>query len=574
MDERLLVTEFVDALQERADERYKGKVAQAFVDWYIEAEFGGVDWKFTDDSGDGGIDAIVRLPGERPPVAIIQFKFSERVGRALLSERAYEELDEVIEAFHDEDAFDVFIKTAREDARPIYRRAHELLTDIGDWRVEQKAFRLISTAKRRKSLENDLVPASAYWYADSILDLYRQYRKGHTPQARDLQLSVTDKLPYRDASSGVVSYLFNARMADFRRYCEASDVGRLVARNIRYNLAGKVGKSVRETYESEPHDFWYVHNGITIICDDYVEKNGVATLFNPSVVNGAQTLYAIAASSRKASPALVATRVIVRGRRQKVAQEDDAWVQKIIRGVNTQNRVRAQDFRSNDPTQIELRNRFRDQKVFFERKRGEWREYRNEPRYRGFDRTTLKDVGLALTATADADGSGVVLVKRGAEVIFGEDRNYHRIFPTRAVVGRRFERIYLAYRLAKFVRDHAYTSGKESRKQRHAYWTIVWLAHLALTSGERFFSRASVQSLRAGFDAFEGEGLKGIRARKTIRNVRATVWRAWRQARRADVEQWTANNFFKSKWGHKKVLSLAMPKVRLPLRALTAECVT
>src|SRR5262249_27164608 len=144
-------------------------------------------------------------------------------------------------------------------------------------------------------------------------------------------------------------------------------------------------------------------------------------------------------------PALVATRVIVRGRHRNVAQEDDAWIQKIIRGVNTQNKVRAQDFRSNDPAQIELRNRFRDQKIFFERKRGEWREYRNEPRYRGFDRTTLKDIGLTLTAISEQDGSGVVLVKRGAELIFGEDRHYLEIFPTRAVVGKRFERTYLAY---------------------------------------------------------------------------------------------------------------------------------
>jgi hypothetical protein len=83
-----------------------------------------------------------------------------------------------------------------------------------------------------------------------------------------------------------------------------------------------------------------------------------------------------------------------------------------------------------------------------------------------------------------------------------------------------------------------------------------------------------VQSIRAGFDAFEREGLKGIRARKAVRDVRAEVWRAWRRARRADVEQWTANNFFKSKWGHKKVLSLAMPKVRRAMRTLAAECVT
>lgn len=573
MDERLLIEEFVEALRERADDLYKRKLAQAFVDWYIEAEFGRVNWKFTDDAGDGGIDAVVWVPDGRPPVVIIQSKFAERVGRALLSPRAYREFDRVVEAFQERDkAFDNFVKTVREDARPVYRRAFGALSDIGDWRVEQRAFRLITTSRGRKRHENDVLPASAYWYVSDILDLYRQYRKGQTPHARDLELHVIDKLPYRDASRGVTSYLFNAKMADFRRYFETSDVGRLVARNIRYNLAGRVGKSIRDTYEADPHDFWYVHNGITIICDDYVEKNQIATLVNPSVVNGAQTLYAIATSSRKASPALVATRVIVRGLRHQIAQEDDKWVQKVIRGVNTQNRVRAQDFRSNDPTQIELHNLFRDQRVFYERKRGEWREYRNEPRLRGFDRASIKDLGLALTATTEQDGSGVVLVKRGAEVIFGEEKNYQRIFPTRPLVRRRFERIYLTYRLAKFVRDYAYKSGRESRRQRHAYWTIVWLAHLGLVGGDRFFSQASVHSVRTAFDAFDGRGLKGIRARKTIRTVRKVVWRVWQQARRSDPEQWTANNFFKSKWGHRKVLNLAMSKVRRPLLALAAEC--
>lgn len=129
MDNRLLITEFVEALRERADDRYKGKLAQAFVDWYIEAEFGDVDWKFTDDSGDGGIDAVVRLPGDRPPAVVIQSKFSEHVGRALVVPKAYYEFDDVIEAFHDEEVFDTFIKEAREDARPIYRRAHGLLVE-------------------------------------------------------------------------------------------------------------------------------------------------------------------------------------------------------------------------------------------------------------------------------------------------------------------------------------------------------------------------------------------------------------------------------------------------------------
>lgn len=102
--------------------------------------------------------------------------------------------------------------------------------------------------------------------------------------------------------------------------------------------------------------------------------------------------------------------VIVRSNNKDEHIEDDDWSQQVIRGVNTQNRVRSYDFRSNEPEQIELQNRFRDLKIFYERKRGEWAEYRNEPRYRGFDKVSLKTLGQMLGATSEKDGQGVLLV--------------------------------------------------------------------------------------------------------------------------------------------------------------------
>jgi AIPR protein len=566
----LLREEFLQAIQERADLEFKGKLQQAFVGWYIEAEFGRAKWDFTDDAGDGGIDAIVWRPGERQPVVIIQSKFSERIGGSLLSEAAYKEFSRVVDAFHGDEDFDDFMSRVREDARRPYRRAQAALEDVGNWLAEKKAFRLITTSRKRaRRLEDPRLPRAAYRYADEILELYGQFRKGHTPRANDLVLEAGKKLGYRDPDRRVTSYLFNARVSDFRRYFEQNDVARLVARNIRYNLGGKVGKEIRKTYEEHPHDFWYVHNGITIVCDDCREGRSKVTLENPSVVNGAQTLYAISGSSRKTSPAFMATRVVVRAARKGVAHEDDEWVQTIIRGVNTQNRVRTQDFRSNEPEQLELQNLFRDRKVFYERKRGEWREVRNDPRYKGFDRTSLRSVGIALTVLAHADGSGVVRVKRSVDDIF-ELKNYQRLFPARAKIKRRFEHIYLAYRVARFVGDSGYSSA-QFRKQRHAFWTTVWLFHKGLTDLPRFHSRSTIDSICSAFDDFGDSGRSGRRARALVKRVRRVVWAAWRKARTVDRERWTANNFFKSTWGHKKVLAFAMPRVRHPLRDLGKE---
>jgi hypothetical protein len=444
------------------------------------------------------------------------------------------------------------------------------LEDVGHWLAEKKAFRLITTSRKRaRRLEDSRLPRAAYQYADDMLELYSQYRKGHTPRANDLVLEVDQKLGYRDPKRRVTSYLFNARVSDFRRYFEENDVARLVARNIRYNLGGKVGKEIRKTYEEHPHDFWYVHNGITIVCDDSRINRSKVTLENPSVVNGAQTLYAISGSSRKTSPAFVATRVVVRAARKGIAHEDDEWVQTAIRGVNTQNRVRTQDFRSNEPEQLELQNLFRDRKVFYERKRGEWREIRNDPRYKGFDRTSLRSVGIALTAVAYDDGSGVVRAKRSVDDIF-DLKNYRRLFPMRAKIKRRFEHIYLAYRVVRFVRECGYSSA-EFRKQRHAFWTTVWLFHQGLTDLPRFHSRSTVDSIAKAFDEFGDSGQSGRRARAVAKRVRKAVWAAWRKGRKADSDRWTANNFFKSTWGHKKVLALAMPRVRQPLRGIGKE---
>lgn len=443
---------------------------------------------------------------------------------------------------------------------------------MGNWLKEKKAFRLVTTCDRTSACEFDRIPREHFVYADDILRLYAQYRKGATPKARPLQLSVEDKLCYRDPHRSMVSYLFNARVADFRKYLESNDVARLVARNIRYNLGGRIGRDIRNTYERYPRSFWYVHNGLTIICDDFIEKDQVATLTNPSVVNGAQTLYAIGGSSRKSSPALVTTRVIVRGdagTEAGCAIEDDEWLQKIIRGVNTQNRVRGHDFRSNEPEQIELQNRFREQKVFYERKRGEWREYRNEPRYRNFDRVSLKDLAFALASVSDKSGDGVLLVKRGSEHVFDE-KHYRKLFPSRTKVGRRFARFYLTFRLYRLLLRRGYASRREWRKQRHAFWNTLWILYLGINSLDEARGMTAIRRIHDVFDEFEGIGRWGRRAGKILKNVSSTVWRTWGSARTVAPEKWTANNFFKSKFGNRRILQVAFPKVRQALRELAS----
>lgn len=90
LSDHFLAKEFIEALHERAEKSFKGRLEQAFVDWYVEAEFGHPEWNFTDGARDGGIDAVIwRRPGDRPAVIILQSKFSEKIEKQKLGRVAY-----------------------------------------------------------------------------------------------------------------------------------------------------------------------------------------------------------------------------------------------------------------------------------------------------------------------------------------------------------------------------------------------------------------------------------------------------------------------------------------------------
>ncbi len=76
--------------------------------------------------------------------------------------------------------------------------------------------------------------------------------------------------------------------------------------------------------------------------------------------------------------------------------------------------------------------------------------------------------------------------------------------------------------------------------------------------------------LKRAFDQIE----RKRRTRKIIRSVIKEVWRAWRIGRKRDPELYTPNNFFKSKYGNRRILALAYPKVRRDLHSLARDVST
>ncbi|WDH79244.1 AIPR family protein [Microbacterium esteraromaticum] len=135
----------------------------------------------------------------------------------------------------------------------------------------------------------------------------------------------------------------------------------LLASNIRQFLGdSEVNASISDTLLEAPEHFWYLNNGITVLCDSFTKaaaqgasrKSGRFRFSGVSIVNGAQTVGCLATMDVEHAEKVADARVTVRF----ISLEGcpPGFAQSVTRGTNTQNRVERRDFVSLDPLQDSL----------------------------------------------------------------------------------------------------------------------------------------------------------------------------------------------------------------------------
>ncbi len=133
--------------------------------------------------------------------------------------------------------------------------------------------------------------------------------------------------------------------------------------NIRRFLGkkGEVNEGLVATLTREPGNFFYYNNGISALCEDFDfdEKSKLLKVLKFQVVNGAQTLGAIKnADSDKLREVLVLVKLTA----IKHASRERGIAADLVKTNNTQNKLRAPDFRSNDDIQQWLETKFKNTK--------------------------------------------------------------------------------------------------------------------------------------------------------------------------------------------------------------------
>lgn len=190
---------------------------------------------------------------------------------------------------------------------------------------------------------------------------------------------------------------------------------RLFTENIRTFLGtSPVNQEIIKTIKSEPENFVYFNNGITILCNSIKKRasndriTGVFSCTGLSVVNGAQTLGSIGSLVESNPSELEKVKVIVKF----ISLEDSPtdFAHQITVATNTQNKVEKKDFVSLDTEQARIKLELKLENIDYHYKRGNETVVANESNY------LLDEVAFSLASLWDNVDYSTMVKKESGEI--------------------------------------------------------------------------------------------------------------------------------------------------------------
>lgn len=529
------------------------RIETAFVHWYVDTRFEEkFDKKITDGPNDGGIDAVVF--GDNV-VFVIQAEFCYNIFKGVkpsqLSVKKYLQFDGLPDIFSNEKDFERFLKTVDSSLRPIYKKIADMQKENPSkviWEITTLHSRSIAGERRLRNID----PANIRYASDNIR-LYELSLEGATPPASPLELNFTEHFIVDDNEMGIKSYVAQVFLRDFIDYIDEDPEFRILARNVRSELKDKTAKEIksgmRNTYLRAPWEFWYSHNGITIICERASIKGKKLNLISPYIINGAQTIHALKGIEKRDPRAKVLVRVIEIPSEGKDMKN---FINSIIFRTNQQNKMYAYDLRANDFIQVKLANEFLKHRVFYERRRGDWdlnkRIYKNQ----GFCRLKSTELAQILMA-CNVNLGGVAKAKKSKEDLFSE-KYYESLFDIP------FEEIFFKYKLFLLIKECIRLIKNKRikvRERNHALFSCLAITWSCLESNKNIKKWFIINENAPNKFSLENRFSKDFK--KNIQKLFKDVWKKWREENKVD-ETLSPNNFFKSSKWNKILLEEFVPK--------------
>lgn len=168
----------------------------------------------------------------------------------------------------------------------------------------------------------------------------------------------------------------------------------LLSQNLRYYVKNaKIDSRIVESIQSRADIFWYLNNGIILICDDYQIKDNQLFLTNFSIINGGQTTFLIGETPFEKDFYLQCKIIKASGREGEIKDE---FISLVAEASNTQKPIRARDLIANRMEQKRLASQLKAVQVFCQIKRGQRVNKRLYPK--AWQNTSNEELAQLLTA--------------------------------------------------------------------------------------------------------------------------------------------------------------------------------
>ncbi|MCZ0207127.1 AIPR family protein [Streptomyces sp. UMAF16] len=388
-----------------------------------------------DGFDDEGIDAIA-VDADAPQVWLVQAKWSQK-GEAVLDPDAVRAIGKGLKRLirGEYERFNKKLQPMVPKLESALTSAQVLITVIpalaGDRGVSVGAQRELEDLQDEYNDPEEMLKVHPL----ELSDFMAAVRAG----LDDPKVNLKAKMPdFRFHSDPYLAY-FGTLSTDQVAGWYGKNRNRLFRRNIRYPLGlTKINSDLVESVIRDPDTFWYLHNGITVLCDKLkVGPRGDLELSGASVVNGAQTVASLHAAAERSPAAVAKARVNVR----IISLEDTprSFDRQVTIATNTQHGVMERDFRALEPLQERLRVEFDvllNKKYIL--KRGEFLPD-------SADGCDMEEAAIALSC-AKSDAKFSFLAKSEIGQLW-KDGNYGKLFS-----GANAKRIWRAVQIVRAVR--------------------------------------------------------------------------------------------------------------------------
>jgi hypothetical protein len=240
------------------------------------------------------------------------------------------------------------------------------------------------------------------------------------------------------SNSSISGYIVTIK-ADFIAGLITEHGNKLFEKNVRGWMSFK--KNNKEIYSScvgdESEFFWFLNNGITIVCDEAIADDDTKKLKvkNLQIINGQQTAWSFYEAKKNnilKSDAKVISRIFV--------TNDPAFINKIAKATNTQTSIGGRDLMSNDSIQVSIESFFEKKGYNYERQSGRYKEVNNK--LLKVNSKKIAQVSLAILCERPS-----LARKNSEDIFFNESKYYNEIFK------RDPRELLFAYKLFKYCED-------------------------------------------------------------------------------------------------------------------------